>query len=421
MINSYFKKTKETFFELNHFEKFLITFPVFAIIGTFALNLFYLILAVLFIHSLKSTENRNLYKKYFLLCFFPFLIILISYLFSDYKNSLSLTRTIFSFKFFLIPLIFLVFVKNKNFFYLIGQLSYFLLIFLSADVIFQYIFGFDFFGFKPVFPNRYSGFFDEELIAGAYLSTFFLFAAIYSFFKFNLIKFIPFFILIFFAVLITGERLALLKIIYLSSFIILFLIKGFKNKLIIVSIFLLTISISFYKIQSFKTRIYESLFFFGNTQITKFDKSYKNVESKTFLDSPWVSHWMAAAEIFSDHPVLGVGIKNFRVVCLKEKYAKKNSISNNSCTTHPHNIYMEIVSELGTVGLFTLFFYVYLLFRKIILLYKKLNDPSISLFIAYNIFLLIPFLPSGSIFSSYYGGILFFFISSSLAYFKQIK
>ena len=67
MINSYFKKTKDALFELNYFEKFLITFPVFAIIGTFALNLFYLILAILFIRSLKSIDNRNLYKKYFLL------------------------------------------------------------------------------------------------------------------------------------------------------------------------------------------------------------------------------------------------------------------------------------------------------------------------------------------------------------------
>ena len=218
---------------------------------------------------------------------------------------------------------------------------------------------------------------------------------------------------------ISGERLALLKIIYLSFFIIIFLIKGLKNKLIIISLIIFTISLSFYKNQSFKTRIYESLFFFGNTEITKFDQTYDNLKSKTILDSPWFSHWIAAGEIFSDHPVFGVGIKNFRVVCLKEKYSKKNSISNNSCTTHPHNVYMEIISELGTVGFLTLLFYIYLLCKKIFISYKKFGNSGISLFACYNIFILIPFLPSGSIFSSYYGGILFFIISSSIAYFKQ--
>ena len=216
MIKSYLNNIKKTFNDLNYFEKFFITFPIFAIIGSFAINIFYLSMVVLFVYSLCEKINIAYYKSYFFFCFLTFLIIIFSFILSDFKNTLSFTRTIFSFRFFLIVMIFLVFVKNKKFFLLLGQISYILLLFLSSDIIFQYFFGFDFFGFEPYAINRYSGFFDEELIAGSYLATFYLFSIIYIYSDYKFSKFIIFFIIVFCATIITGERLALLKFLFLN-------------------------------------------------------------------------------------------------------------------------------------------------------------------------------------------------------------
>ena len=66
---------------------------------------------------------------------------------SDYKNTTSLIRTISVIKFCFIPIIFYTFVNSKSFFKILGIISGFVTIFLCLDIIFQFIFGYDFFGF----------------------------------------------------------------------------------------------------------------------------------------------------------------------------------------------------------------------------------------------------------------------------------
>ena len=44
---------------------------------------------------------------------------------------------------------------------------------------------------------------------------------------------------------------------------------------------------------------------------------------------------------------VGGGIKNFRYYCHIEKYPKK---CNFICNMHPHNYYLEILTETGVVG-----------------------------------------------------------------------
>ena len=83
-----------------------------------------------------------------------------------------------------------------------------------------------FFGIKPFIENRYAGFFYDELVAGFYLSTFYIFSVIYIYSNFKISNFLFFFTIIFFTIIITGERLALIKFIFLNFFIFLFLIKN---------------------------------------------------------------------------------------------------------------------------------------------------------------------------------------------------
>lgn len=421
MISYYLNNNKKIFYNLNYFEKLFITFPFFAILGSFAINVFYVLMTILFFYSLHEKKNFKDYIKYIFFFFSAFIIIILSYIFSDYKNNLSLIRSISSIRFFLMIYIFFIFVKNKSFFKLLGQVSIILSLFLSFDIIFQYYFGFDFFGFKPFMENRYAGFLDEELVAGFYLSTFYLFSVIYIYSDNKLSRFFIFFSIVFFTIIITGERLALIKFIFLNFFIFVFLIRDLKKKIIFSSLILFLFFTSIMKLDSFKVRISELLFYLGSDYIVKIDPRYHKYNNDSVSNSPWVSHWIVAAKIFKDHPLTGVGIKNFRVVCANKKYDVANSLHSSSCTTHPHNLYMEIFSELGLIGFLVLIIYTSYFIKKVLSLKKNFREPAFILFIAHIIFILIPILPSGSIFSSYYGGILFFIISSTVAYLSMLE
>ena len=122
--------------------------------------------------------------------------------------------------------------------------------FVIFDVIFQYFFGFDFFGFKAFEPGtptayRLTGPFGDELIVGSYLSRFgiiYLFCLICFF---NLNKNLnEILILIFLAgvIFIIGERAAFLLFIFAS--ILLFLEKNKIKLLFIYFILFVTLIVS---------------------------------------------------------------------------------------------------------------------------------------------------------------------------------
>ena len=52
--------------------------------------------------------------------------------------------------------------------------------------------------------------------------------------------------------------------------------------------------------------------------------------------------------IFKDNPIFGVGNKNYRVITTKNIETKIND--NYVLNTHPHQIYIELLSEHGLVG-----------------------------------------------------------------------
>ena len=79
-------------------------------------------------------------------------------------------------------------------------------------------------------------------------------------------------------------------------------------------------------------------------------------------------HYISALKMFQSHPIFGLGTNTFRLNCNKEKYQYKE----NSCTTHPHNFYIQILAELGLVGfLFIITFFCYFV--------KKLSNQFIHI------------------------------------------
>jgi O-antigen ligase len=92
-----------------------------------------------------------------------------------------------------------------------------------------------------------------------------------------------------------------------------------------------------------------------------FDVTFDHVSSTKLKVLPYSEmheqHYVSALKMFQSQPIFGVGTNTFRIHCNKEKYKYKE----NSCTTHPHNYYIQILAELGIFGfLFIITFFIYL-------------------------------------------------------------
>ena len=196
-----------------------------------------------------------------------------------------------------------------------------------------------------------------------------------------------------------------------------FLILIFSvNKDRITSIFVSLISIIaiFYGIISFddslKSRYVETFTNKGsgiNIIIKNKESSHSNYQfqiARGLKDSLWGAHFLTAIEIFKDNRILGTGPKTFRYECKKSKYNNIDSIyKNKRCSTHPHNYYLEILSENGIIG------FGYLIILLIIFFYNEIKlfiyrKNLIQGFLVLSIFVnLWPIASTGSFYSSLNG------------------
>ena len=145
------------------------------------------------------------------------------------------------------------------------------------------------------------------------------------------------------------------------------------------------------------------------------------------------SHYRSAYKMYLENKVIGIGVRNFRNFCHETKFQDSHK---RSCTTHPHNTYVQILAELGLVGfiflasLFFVFLYFCLKHLHGILLKKKyyFNDFEICLLAAILISIW-PFIPTGNFFNNwlsitlYYpvGFLLWEFRNNEKIYLKSIK
>ena len=78
------------------------------------------------------------------------------------------------------------------------------------------------------------------------------------------------------------------------------------------------------------------------------------------------------------------------------------------CSTHPHNVYVEILVETGVVGLALIVIFLLVFLIKIIKNFDNKSNVSCSLFSLFLI-IILPFQSTGSFFSSRY--VFFYFIT----------
>ena len=114
--------------------------------------------------------------------------------------------------------------------------------------------------------------------------------------------------------------------------------------------------------------------------------------------------------IFKDNIFFGSGIKTFRKLCLNSKYNNgKKFTSITHCNNHPHNIYLEILSEIGLVGLFLILIFFFTFFYEN---RNFVNNDKKRLFLIYFFCIFFPFQTTGSFFNNYVLLTLFFSLSN---------
>ena len=91
------------------------------------------------------------------------------------------------------------------------------------------------------------------------------------------------------------------------------------------------------------------------------------------INSQWFAHYRGGIEIFKKNKIIGSGFKTFRFECKNDK--KKNI----SCPSHPHNIYIELLSDTGSIGLIIFLILIFLLsLNSLGINYLKINHRQFS-------------------------------------------
>jgi len=401
---------------LNFKEKILITLPsllislipLFLITGPFLSDLSVVLVCIFFLINIFLNKEYSFFNnKFFLIFLIFFLYLFVNSLLKYYDiNNIRSSLGYLRFGIFSLGVIYFIEKQKRilNWTFLVFLICFVLLI---IDGYYQYFIKENIFGLAVDHKSfRIRFLFNDQYILGSYLSRLFpvFLGLTFLLFKNNknfiiLISFL--FILIETLIFLSGERVAFFFN-TLSALFIIIMIENFKK------IRLITLLLSFLSIilitkydDSAKKRIWDHTI----NQIG-IKSSKMNIFSEVHQ-----SHYLSAYKMFLDNKLIGIGIRNYRNFCDEEKYKTHKF----SCTTHPHNSYVQILAELGLLGFaFGVILFFYFLFKmfnhlKGALFEKKylFNDFQICLLAA--IFITIwPFAPSGNFFNNWISIVYYF-------------
>lgn len=385
--------------------------PFFLITGPLLSDASISLIGILFLIYCLRKKKIDYFKNkyfYFYLCFWGYLIF--NSLINNFNfDSLKISFFYFRYGLFVIAIVTLLNFDDKfikYFFYCIF-ICFSVLIF---DGFYQYFVGENILGYKSGSLHRVSSFFHDELILGSYISRLwpiFFGLSIFIFKKKDtwFFLFVLIFILSEVLIFLSGDRSAFFNINLTAIFIILFSQKLLKLRLIT-----LLLSLSLLVIISLlnplaKERVLDQTL----DQMNLVDDN-KNINDKKIYIFTQEHHeiYVTAYKIFLDNKILGVGVKNFRNICSESRYHIDGLKGKRQvCNTHPHNTYLQILTETGVIGflflLIILFYFCKYIFKHIGFKFQKsyyFNDFEICVLSGIAIYLW-PFIPTGNVFNNW--------------------
>ena len=390
MFKKYYLKSCELLF---------LIFPISIVFSNFIANLTVYYLAFFGIYIFFKEEKYIKKNILYLVLIFWVYISLRSLFTTEILFSLKSSLPLIRYLFFIIAVSYLINnVKNliRNF----SIIFFFFISFLFLDAIIQFSFKKNLFGYTEEINNRISSFFNGRFVLGSYISKITLLSLILlniflPFKKFKLFYMVVIFVSVF-IVLISGDR-ASLGLYLLSLITILVLIDKkyisyYQKALSLILILIFTFSLV-YSIDSFKKRF----FFQTLSDVKRADKIF-------YFSRGHQSHWQTSYKMFRDNKVFGKGPNMFRFYCDLQKF---NS-GEKSCSTHPHNYHIQLLSETGLIGYFLFLFVflslIFILIKQFYFVYFKRKsllsfNKIIILSLSFSNFW--PIITTGNIFSSF--------------------
>ncbi|WP_415271528.1 O-antigen ligase family protein [Candidatus Pelagibacter sp. Uisw_121] len=399
---------------LNYYFLFLFSFipasiiigPAISLVNILLIDISFIFL-IFYKKDFKFLSNKTI-KLIILLCLY---LVFNSIVAKDF--SISANRNLGFIRFGILFLAFNYFFYNKSFINRVLIVWITTLFILSLDTYIESFFGQNILGYGEKHGRRIVSFFKDEPIVGGYINGFYLIIIGYLFYinknTSNKYKYIILIFSIFFitAIILTGERSNAIKAVS-GFFLFYFFNDFFKFKEKIFSILLLILIFVFlFNTSNFLKLRYGGQFF--KPIISVFQVNNELNKQNKLKDSLYIRLYQSGFEVFKKYPVFGVGNKNYRVeTCSTEKNSKY------FCSTHPHQIYFEFLSEHGLVGSMILLF---ILFNLIVSKIRIIINSNNSLQLGCLIFLItsfIPLLPSGAFFADY--NLTIFWVNLSIMY-----
>lgn len=412
----------------NYFSFLLALFPLSFIIGNMAINinLILIILSTFFLYKNQIFEIHYFFLDKIIFLFFIFLIFtgiyndLFFYISNSYPKGINtILKSLFFLKYLMLYLSIRFLIEKKiinlKLFFTVSALSS---LFVCFDIFYQFIFGKDIFGLETIYKRKLSGPFGDELIAGGYLQRFSLF----SFFlipifyreKFaKLTKFIvPFLFIVFFiAIILSGNRMPL--ILFILSLTLILTFQKQVRKFFLVST--LGFIIVFFSVVNLNSNVKINFINFYN-QVTTMTTLIINKDFNDKRAPKYLIEFSTFYDTWKLNKYIGGGIKNFRYYCHVRPNIKKNS--NFICNMHPHNYYLEILTETGLIGfliislIFLNTFYISFIKKYF---YKKSHIKNNTLIVPFIFLFIVEIFPlksTGSFFTT--GNATFLFLLMSI-------
>ena len=271
------------------------------------------------------------------------------------------------------------FFQKKNFFNKVFIIWFLILLLVAFDIFFESYTGNNILGYGSGKPgSRIVSFFKNEEIVGGYLGGFFLITIGFFLDKYNLYKkylIILIAIMFLWAIFLTGERANSIRAFLSISLLLIFLRDlNLKKKLTILSIFIISISILITNSDYLKLRFVKQI------------KPALKTSGNDYFDI-----YKSGYTVFKNNPIFGVGNKNYRfVTCDRPTEEERRKNIDIYCSTHPHQIYFEFLSEHGLFGTILMMFLFYrIIFSKWKILFSNYKYINLCCFF----YLLMVFLP----------------------------
>lgn len=386
----------------------IILIPFFLTTGPFIPDTSITIASMLFFVFALYKKKFNLFTNKFIIFFLIFWIFIsLNSILSGNWVSIKSSFTYVRFGLFIILLSYLC-NHYENFHSKFKNIILFSLMVLFFDSVFQYSSGFNILGYEKT--SRISSLFGDEKIMGSYVIKLFpLFVFLYFYHNQKItinITILSVILISLLLILFSGERSALglfVLYIFLLSFI---LLKNFKSFLIYNISIIILLSLILVNFENLKYRFVTQFvndFKIKTQQIIGGSNGAQDFQSteKFYIFSKAHNQMIVTSyKMFLDKPFLGHGTKSYRFKCNDVKYFSENN--EKFCSTHPHNYYLQMLSENGLIGflfIISVFFYFLISFLKNV--FSGQRKKLVNLIYIVNIINFWPIIPHGNFFNNW--------------------